>query len=207
MTANVLLAAALALTALVPGTDDDVVQRVHVRYETYDLVAKSCADVIAHDPETGSATFEFRYEIVGDHFLAPHRYTGKLTFTLGDVVIHMPRTIVWPGMSPGDRERAARLRRAIEHHEVGHVRVAEAVRDALNAQDVPVEPDVFSFGAAAHAQGRDGFERFKREEREYDAVTDHGRAQHLAPGVLAGLDTTLICEGIQHVSASRAERG
>ena len=194
--------AALLATALAAGSDEEVVQRLHVRYETYDLVAKSCADVIAHDPESGSATFAFRYEIAGEGFVAPHRYTGKVTFTLGDVVIHMPRTIVWPGMSSGDRERAARLRRAIEHHEIGHVRIAEAVRDALNAQDMPVEPDVFSFGAAAHAQGRDGFERFKREEREYDALTDHGRAQHLAPGVLAGPDTMLICEGIQHLSAS-----
>ncbi len=195
MTLNVLLAAALTSTALVSGTDDEVVQRVHVRFETYDLVAKSCADVIAHDPEMGSATFAFRYAIAGNRFLAPHRYTGTLTFSLGDVVIHMPRTITWPGMSSGDRERAAGLQRAIEHHEIGHVRVAEAVRNALNAEDGPVEPDVFAFGAAAHAQGRGGFERFKREEHEYDALTGHGRAQHLAPGVLAGPDVSLICQG------------
>jgi hypothetical protein len=193
VTTNALVAAALVATAFAAGSDDEVVQRLHVRYETYDLVAKSCRDVVAHDPETGSATFQFSYQITGDHFLAPHRYSGKLTFSLGEVVIHLPRTIAWPRMSDADRERAAALRRAVEHHEIGHVRIAEAVRDELNAEVVPVEPDVFAFAAAAHAQGRDGFERFKREQREYDALTDHGRKQHLAPGELAGPDTALLC--------------
>jgi hypothetical protein len=193
VTTNVLVAAMLVATVLPAGSDDQVVQRLQVRYETYELVAKSCRDVVARDPETGSTTFQFRYQVTGDRFLAPHRYTGKLTFSLGEIVIHAPRTITWPGMGAADRERAARLRRAVEHHEVGHVRVAEAVRDALNAQDVPVEPDVYAFGAAASEMGRDGFERFKREEREYDALTDHGRKQHLAPGDLAGPDTVLLC--------------
>ena len=193
MTTNVLLAAVLAATALAAGSDDEVVQRLHVRYETYDIVATSCRDAVAHDPEVGTTTFQFRYDIAGSHFLAPHRYTGKLTFSLGEIVIHMPRTITWPGMSEADRERTAKLRHAIEHHEVGHVRVAEAVRDALNARDVPVQPDVPTFAAVAHAMGREGFERFKREEHEYDAITDHGRKQHLAPGDLAGPDSALIC--------------
>lgn len=201
MTTNVLFGAVLMATALAAGSDDEVVQRLHVRYETYDLVAKSCRDVVAHDPESGSATFQFRYEVTGDRFLAPHKYSGKLTFSLGEVVIHLPRTISWPGMSITDRGRAATLRRAIEHHEIGHVRIAEAVRDALNAEATPVEPDVFAFGAAAHAQGRDGFERFKREEREYDALTDHGRKQHLAPGDLAGPDTILICPATERTRA------
>ena len=193
MTMHAMLAAALAVTALVPGSDDDVVQRLHVRYETYDLVAKSCQDSVARDPEAGSATFQFRYHIAAGRFLAPHRYTGKLTFSLGEIVIHMPRTIAWPGMTDTDREHVAHLRRAIEHHEIGHVRVAEAVRDALNAQDVLVEPDVTTFTTVAHAMGHDGFERFKREEDEYDALTDHGRKQHLAPGELAGPTTILLC--------------
>ncbi len=204
MTANVLLGAVLVATTLAAGSDDDVVQRLHVRYETYDLVAKSCHDVVARDPESGSTTFQFSYQVTGDHFLAPHRYTGKLTFSLGDIVIHLPRTITWPRMSDADRERAAQLRHAVEHHEIGHVRVAEAVRDALNAQDLPVEPDVFAFGAAAHAQGRDGFERFKREEREYDALTGHGLKQHLAPGDLAGPDTILICRAMERTRADGA---
>ena len=68
MTTHALLAAALAATALVAGSDDEVVQRLHVRYETYDLVAKSCHDSVARDPEAGSATFQFRYEIRGEPF-------------------------------------------------------------------------------------------------------------------------------------------
>ncbi len=56
-----------------------------------------------------------------------------------------------------------------------------------------MEPDVFAFGAAARARGRDGFARFTREEQEYDTLTDHGRKQHLAPGDLAGPDTVLLC--------------
>jgi hypothetical protein len=203
VTANALLAGVLAATALLAGSDDEVVQRLHVRFEPYDLVASSCRDVVARNPESGSAIFQFRYEISGGHFLAPHRYTGKVAFSLGDVAIRLPRTIVWPHMSDADRERAAHLRRAIEHHEVGHVRVAEAVRDALNADDMPVEPDVFAFGAEAHARGREGFERFKREEREYDALTDHGRKQHLAPAELAGPDTVLPCHPMEDARANR----
>jgi hypothetical protein len=75
-------------------------------------------------------------------------------------------------MTQADHERAENLRRAIYHHEIGHVRVAEAVRDAL---------------------GREGFDRFKREERSYDESTNHGRRQHLAPGDLAGPDTIIRC--------------
>ncbi|HEY0381140.1 MAG TPA: DUF922 domain-containing protein [Candidatus Elarobacter sp.] len=185
--------AALLATALDAGSDDDVVQRLHVRFETYDLVATSCRDVIAREPEPGFATFQFRYAISGARFSGAHRYSGKLAFSLGEIVIHVPRAITWPGMTEADRERTARLRRAIEHHEVGHVRIAEAVRDALNAEDAITEPDVTAFGAAARARGRDGFDRFKREEREYDALTSHGRRQHAAPGDLAGPDTALLC--------------
>ena len=190
---HALLAAALFSTALAPGTDDDVVQRLHVRFDTYDLVGKSCRDVVARAPEPGLATFQFRYEISNDHWLAPHRYTGKLSFSLGEIVIHLPATIAWPGMNFVDREHVAALRRAIEHHEIGHVRVAEAVRDALNAEDPIVESDLFAFGAQAHARGRDGFARFSREEHAYDDLTGHGRRQHAAPGELAGLDSVLDC--------------
>ncbi len=96
-------------------------------------------------------------------------------------------------MERDDREHAIALRRAIYHHEVGHVRIAEAVRDALNASSTVAAPDRVAFADAADAVGRDGFDRFKREEHEYDALTDHGRKQHLAPGDLAGPDTALIC--------------
>jgi hypothetical protein len=190
---NALLAAALLATALVAGSDEEVVQRLDVRFDRYDLVATSCRDVIAREPEPGFASFQFRYDISGQRVAGSRRYSGKLTFSLGEIVIHVPRTISWPGMSEAARERTARLRRAIEHHEIGHVRIAEAVRDALNAEGPITEPDVFAFDAAASARGRDGFERFKREEREYDALTNHGRRQHAAPRDLAGPDSELPC--------------
>ena len=47
--------------------------------------------------------------------------------------------------------------------------------------------------AALSARGRDGFARFKREERNYDALVAHGRLQHVAPGALAGPDTVIRC--------------
>ena len=181
----------LVATALVAGSDDEVVQRVHARIMNYDVVAASCRDVFRDVAEPGSALFDFRYQIEG----VPQngRYRGKVTFSLGDVTIRLPRSIVWKEMSEGDREHVNALRHAIYHHEAGHVRIAEAVRDALNATDAITAPDRFAFGAAADAAGRDGFARFKREEREYDALTDHGRKQHLAPGALAGPDTALTC--------------
>jgi predicted secreted Zn-dependent protease len=98
-------------------------------------------------------------------------------------------------MTDADRVRADALRRAIVHHEIGHVRVAEAVRDALNAAREPiVAPDVFAFRADSDDIARSGFERFKREELEYDELTDHGRRQQTAPGALAGPNTALHCE-------------
>ena len=187
---NVLLAALLA-TALIAGTDDEVVERVNARIGGYDVAAASCQDVFRDVAEPGSALFNFRYEITG--VSQGGRYRGKVTFSLGDVTIRLPRSIVWKGMSEVDREHASALRRTIYHHEAGHVRIAEAVRDALNAADTITAPGRFAFSAAAEALGRDGFARFQREEREYDALTDHGRTQHVAPGALAGPDTTLIC--------------
>ena len=188
-----LAALLLFLTTPLPGSDDAVVQRTHARIVGDDFVAASCSEVFAGTPEPGLTSFDFRYEIHGEPLTGPRRYAGRVTFLLGEVVIRVPRSIGWGAMSSSDRERANALRRAVYHHEVGHVRVAEAVRDALNAQGEIVATDEFAFGAAAAAAGREGFDRFKREEREYDALTDHGRKQRAAPGALAGPDTLLYC--------------
>jgi predicted secreted Zn-dependent protease len=187
---NALLAVLLA-TAFAAGNDDEVVQRVHARLAEYDVAARSCRDVFADVAEPGSALFDFQYQITGVRRAG--RYEGKVTFSLGAVTLRVPRAIAWTGMTARDREHANGLRHAIYHHEVGHVRVAEAVRDALNASAAVSAPDRAAFSAAAEAAGRDGFSRFKREEREYDALTDHGRSQRAAPGDLAGPDTVLLC--------------
>jgi hypothetical protein len=191
---NGLLAAILA-TALAAGSDDEVVQRVHARIAEYDVAAASCREVFRDVAEPGSALFDFRYQITA--LSHGGRYHGKVAFSLGDVTIRLPRLIAWNGMSTMDRERVNALRHAIYRHEVGHVRIAEAVRDALNATSAVAAPDRVAFTSAAEALGREGFERFKREEREYDAFTDHGRRQHLAPGELAGPDTVLICHATE----------
>ncbi len=187
------LLAALLATTLASGSDDAVMQRLHVRIDAKDVVARSCRDA-ARNPEPGLATFNFRYRLGDGRWLGPHRYTATLVFSIEDVVIHIPRTFAWPGMSDDDRYRAELLRRAIVHHEIGHVRIAEGVRDELNAQEPIVAPDVFAFGAAADARGRDGFALFTQNQRAYDERTEHGRRQHLAGGVLAGPDTVILCE-------------
>lgn len=186
------LLAALLIVTVAPGTDEDVVQREHVRFAGGDLVAKSCDGVVADAPEPGEAAIAFQYKMSGRRTGA-NRFAGRVTFSLGEVVIRMPASIAWPHMTQSDRRRAEALRQAIYHHEVGHVRVAEAVREELNAHDDVAAPDVFAFGAKADALGRDGFDRFRAEERAYDALTDHGRKQHSAPGVLAGPDTVIVC--------------
>ncbi len=184
---------ALLAIAFAPGTDEEVVQRAHVRFSTAELVGASCRDVIAGAPEPGEANIVFEFTIVGGRRAAAGRYTGKVAFALNDVVITMPKSISWPHMTQADHERADALRRAIYHHEIGHVRVAEAVRDALNEHDALVAPDPFALRAVADALGREGFDRFKREERSYDEMTSHGRRQRLAPGDLAGPDTIIRC--------------
>lgn len=189
---KLMFAAALFGTTLAAGSDDDVVQRVHAHVVGYDVVASACRNVFADVAEPGSATFDFHYQIMGRG--QPGSYSGKVTFALGDVAIHIPRSIGWAGMTAGDRERTDALRRAIYHHEVGHVRIAEAVRDVLNASSTIEAPNRAAFAASAAAAGRDGFALFRREEREYDALTDHGRRQHAAPGDLAGSDTLLLCQ-------------
>ena len=187
------LLAMLLIVAVGPGTDEDVVAREHVRFAGSDIAGKSCEGVIAANVEPGEAAIAFQYRLSGGRRAGARDYVGKVTFSLGDVVITMPNSIVWSHMSRADRERAATLHRAIYHHEVGHVRIAEAVRDELNAHGEITAPDAFAFTAAADAAGRDGFERFRAEERAYDALTDHGRRQHTAPGVLAGPDTVIVC--------------
>ena len=187
-----LLALVLAIV-FATGSDEDVVQREHVRFSTAELAGASCRDVIAGAPEPGEARINFEFKLVGGRRTADGRYVGDVAFSLGEIVISMPRSIAWPHMTPADRERAETLRRAIYHHEVGHVRVAEAVRDALNEHDSLVAANPFALRAAADALGRDGFDRFKRDERGYDDATGHGRKQHLAPGELAGPDTTIVC--------------
>jgi predicted secreted Zn-dependent protease len=188
-------ALALALLAIVfaGGTDEEVVQRDHVRFAGGDLFAASCHDAVASAPDPGLATIGFQFEITGGRRVANARYTGTVTFSLDEAVVTMPKSIAWPHMTGADRERAEMLRRAIYHHEIGHIRVAEAVRDDLNRHEPLTASDPVALQNAADTLGRAGFDRFKREEREYDALTDHGRKQHTAPGPLAGPDTIIIC--------------
>jgi predicted secreted Zn-dependent protease len=183
----------LLAIAFAPGTDEEVVQRAQVRFTTTDLVGPSCRDAIAGATEPGQANIGFGFRIVGARRTAAGRYIGTIAFSLNEVVIAMPKSISWAHMTRTDHKRAETLRRAIYHHEIGHVRVAEAVRDALNEHDPLTAPDPFALRAAADALGREGFDRFKREERGYDEITDHGRKQHLAPGELAGPDTIISC--------------
>lgn len=187
------LAAALAAIVFAPGTDDDVLARTQARIVGTELSGRSCMEALAGTREPGLATISFQYRVEGGTRDAGGRYDGRVTFTIDQVVITLPESISWPRMSRLDRRRAEALRSAILHHEVGHVRVAEAVRDAFNARAAIVEPDAFAFRAAADALGREGFERFKSAERDYDALTNHGRRQHAAPAALAGFDTILEC--------------
>ena len=187
------LAAALIAVVFSLGTDYEVVQRTHARFTGGELSGGSCRDAVDRALEPGFATIDFRYQVAGLRREGARQFAGRVAFTLGDVTITAPRAISWPHMSQLDRERAEALRRAILHHEIGHVRVAEGVRDEMNARDAVEEPDRQAFGAAADALGREGFARFKREERDYDALTDHGRRQHEAPGALAGPDTVIVC--------------
>jgi hypothetical protein len=188
------LFAALLLTAVAGGSDEAVIARLHVRIDARDVQVSSCRDVI-DTPEAGLATIGFHYQVTDTHVLSGGRYTGTIVFELAQIVVEVPRSISWPEMTDADRVRADALRRAIVHHEIGHVRVAEAVRDALNAAREPiVAPDVFAFRADSDDIARSGFERFKREELEYDELTDHGRRQQTAPGALAGPNTALHCE-------------
>jgi predicted secreted Zn-dependent protease len=185
-------AAVLFAASLLSSSDEEVVQRVHARIVAENVVVQSCADVQSRDPEPGLATINFGYVIDGAR-TSTTRYAGRVTFALGEVTIRVPKSIAWKGMTRADRERADAFVRAIYHHEVGHVRVAEMVRDALNASGAISAPDYFAFGAQADAFGREGFARFKHDEATYDELTDHGRRQHLAPGELAGADTVLYC--------------
>ena len=187
------IVAALFITALAAGSDDEVMARLHVQVDARDLTVPSCRDVFARDPEAGLATIGFRYRVADAHALAGGQYTGTVVFELSTITISVPDSIRWPQMSQADRVRVEALRRAIVHHEIGHVRVAEAVRNALNPQPPIVASDIFAFRADADAVGRAGFERFTREEREYDAFTDHGRRQNAAPLPLRGPDTILPC--------------
>lgn len=183
----------LAVAFLAGGSDDEALRRTDAVVVGDDLVATSCRGVGAGAPELGNTTFRYGYRMAGENRPGSDHYVGRVTFSLGEIVVRVPKSISWANMTDRDHAEVEALRRAILHHEVGHVRVAESVRDALNAQPPIEAPDPFAFEAAADAAGRAGFERFRREEREYDDLTAHGRRQYAAPGVLAGPNTTLLC--------------
>ena len=187
------VAAARSPVGFSEGSDDEVVQRTHARFVGGELSGSSCDDAVARAVEPGFATIVFNYQVSGLRRGAEREFVGRVAFSLGEVTITAPRAIVWPHMSLIDRERAETLRRAIVHHEIGHVRVAEAVRDEMNVRDAITQPDRLAFSAASDALGHEGFARFKSQEREYDAFTDHGRRQHAAPGALAGPDSVIVC--------------
>jgi hypothetical protein len=77
-----LFLAALLAIVFAPGTDDEVVQRAHVRVAGERLVGASCHDLISGAPELGVATIGFEFRLIGGRRIAAGRYTGKLTFAL-----------------------------------------------------------------------------------------------------------------------------
>jgi hypothetical protein len=190
------LVASVLSTSAVPasgGSDDDVVRRLSVRFDETNVYGRSCREAVSRNLEMGDAAIHFQYSVSGAPEPGSTRYTGHVRFSLGEIVITMPRAIAWANMAPADRVRTDTLLGAIRHHEIGHVRVAEALRDELNVREPIAAADQFAFHAKADAVGREGFARFEHDEREYDRITDHGRRQNLAPGVLAGPDTAIAC--------------
>jgi len=185
---------ALAVSAaLIGGADDAVVERYHVALRWTELRAASCENVVAAAPEPARTGFDFAYEIPPPHRRPDGAYEGAPAFELTHVVIEAPRVVAWPNMTEGDRERAEQFRRALLHHEVGHVLVAEESMRELAATPPVVAPDISSYADAAREAGATGEARFRRDQEAYEALTDHGRTQYRARGELRGRDTVLVC--------------
>lgn len=188
------LLALAASAALIGGADDAIVQRYHVRMEWSDLRAPSCEGVEASAPEPARTGFDFSYEIPPPHRRDDGQYEGVPIFRLDQVVIQAPREVAWPDMTQADRARAEAFRRALLHHETGHVVTAENSMRALEATPLVVAPDIPSYIADMKAVAQAGEARFKHDQFVYESLTDHGRMQHRAPPPLGGRDTVLVCE-------------
>jgi predicted secreted Zn-dependent protease len=90
--------------------------------------------------------------------------------------------ITLPQLESGDqatRERFQTFLAALEVHERGHVRIAEAaardVEDAIRA--LPAAPDCASLDREANEAGQRVLARSRSDEVRYDQDTQHGRTQ------------------------------
>ncbi len=188
------LLALAASAALIGGADDAVVQQYHVRMAWTELRAPSCEEVGAIAPEPARTGFDFSYEIPPPHVRSDGAYEGVPIFRLDQVVIEAPSVVAWPRMTEVDRQHAESFRRALLHHEAGHVVTAERSMRALAETPPVVAPDVASYIARMREVASAGEARFRGDQQVYESLTDHGRMQHRAPGALGGRDTILYCE-------------
>ncbi len=188
------LLALAASAALIGAMDDAVVQQYHVRLAWTELRAPSCEGIGPMAPEPARTGFDFSYEIPPPRERPDGTFEGAPIFRLEQIVIEAPRVVAWPNMTEADREQAEAFRRALIHHEAGHVVTAERSLRALAETPPIVAPDIASYVARMRDVASAGEARFRRDQQTYESLTDHGRLQHRAPGALAGRDTVLVCE-------------
>ncbi|HEY0394508.1 MAG TPA: hypothetical protein VGD01_08420 [Candidatus Elarobacter sp.] len=73
------------------GSDDDVVRRLGVRFNETDVRGRSCHEAVSRNLELGDAAIHFQYSVSGASEIGSTRYTGRVRFSLGEIVITMPR--------------------------------------------------------------------------------------------------------------------
>jgi hypothetical protein len=182
------------MNTLISGVDDAIVQRYHVRLQWTELRAPSCAAIVAQDREPAKTGFRFEYDVPAPQRGADGSYAGAPVFRLAEIVLQAPSVVAWPNMTETDKERAEAFRRALLHHETGHIQTAEASLRAL-ADEAPITaPDQNTYIAEVQAAGAAGEQRFQRDQAAYESLTNHGLTQERAPGELRGRDTILVCE-------------
>jgi hypothetical protein len=148
--------------------------------------------------ESGDAELATTVVDVSAHIPFPdvdklQRYNGRAQFTIKHVTVRIPRGLEWPGMSAQERSSVDTMLAALRHHEVGHIRVAVAEVAQINARPLTVTPDAEAYRRTVTRHAQEGYAALARAQADYDQLTDHGRRQNRAAGVLAGPPTELVC--------------
>ncbi len=192
---NASLAASAAPT-LSPATiasDDALLHAYSVAVDAQDMHLPRCGAPL--EGELAITVVDVMSRVPFPSVDKQQRYYGRPEFTVSHVTVHIPRSIDWPGITARERAVAETMLAALRHHEVGHVRIAVAEVARLNAQPLTVTPDAEVYRRTVTRLKNEGLAALSNAQVEYDELTDHGRRQDRASGVLAGPPTELLCMG------------
>jgi len=196
MVALALVAQTPAFPAAITASDDAFLRAYRTTVITRDVRIPRCDAIDALEGALAYATIDVNAHVPFPGVDRRGRYFGRTVFAIRHVTLRLPRSLEWPHMTQAERLEVRAALAALRHHEVGHVRVAAAEVERLNAAPLTVSADAEVYRRTEMRRQDAGLGAVAAAQGAYDALTEHGRRQEKALGTSRGPATELRCASV-----------